>query len=244
MFMSVVGNSPEGDILRELRGVRVLLTGLTSEVGVDIARAFADVQARLVVQTTELTPDITALVAFLSQTSAEMKLYTDAISTADGAVRFAQQAQSAFGGLDAVVNLQTITRAEMSALARDGDLERLIALKLSPLTHITRVAANRMRVILSEGMILNVLTMPRPTDAREAAVAGYAHTALAAMTRGESELWADQAVRINAVGPLNAGMPSSGAKLTNEPDIAALALYLASRRGKRLSGHVFDAEAR
>ena len=35
---------------------------------------------------------------------------------------------------------------------------------------------------------------------------------------------------------------TAGACLTNEPDIATLALYLASRKGRSLSGHVFDAD--
>ena len=42
MYMGVFGNSPEGEILRELAGTRVLVTGLTRDIGVDVARAFAD----------------------------------------------------------------------------------------------------------------------------------------------------------------------------------------------------------
>ncbi|MEQ1715204.1 MAG: SDR family NAD(P)-dependent oxidoreductase [Hyphomicrobium sp.] len=242
MYMGVVGKSPESEILRELAGRRVLLTGLTCELGVDVARAFADVKCRLVVQTSELTPDITAVVALLSQSAAEMKLYTDPIQGAEAAIRFTQNAQQAFGGLDAVVNLQAITRPEMRDIASEADINRLIAGKLAPLTHITRVAANRMRVIFSEGLVLNILSMPRPADGREAAIAGYARTALAAMTRGEAGQWADQAVRINAIGPRTEAAPETGAALKSEPDIAALALYLASRRGKTLSGHIFDAD--
>lgn len=242
MYMGVVGKSPEGDILRELAGARLLLTGLSGECGVDIARALADVHTRLIVQTGDLTPDMTALVALMSQSAMEMKLYTDHISSPNAATRFAQNAQGAFGGLDAVINIQSVTRSEMRGLASEADIERLIAAKLTPLTHITRVCANRMRVILSEGSILNILAMPTPANAREAAIAGYARTALAAMTRGEAGQWADQAVRINAVGPRTQEGAASGASLKSEPDIAALALYLASRRGKALSSHIFDTD--
>ncbi len=50
-------------------------------------------------------------------------------------------------------------------------------------------------------------------------------------------------MRINAVAPRVAtGAASAGACLTSEPDIAALALHLASKKGRNLSGHVFDAE--
>lgn len=242
MYMSVIGQSPGSEILSELSGARVLLTGLSNAQGVDIARAFAEVKCRLVVQTGDLTPEVTELVALLSQNASEFKLYTNAIDKAESAVRFAQAAQQAFGGLDAVINLQNITAAEMRTIGEDHEVERLMASKLVPLTHITRVAANRMRVILSEGLILNVLEMPRPANAREAAIAGYARTALAAMTKGEASQWADQAVRINAIGPRTHAEAGTGACLASEPDIAALAIYLASRRGRTLSGHVFDCD--
>jgi 3-oxoacyl-[acyl-carrier protein] reductase len=63
------------------------------------------------------------------------------------------------------------------------------------------------------------------------------------MTRAEAQQWAERGIRINAVGPrgLLPDEPSGGACLASEPDLAALALYLASRRGRQLSGHVFDA---
>jgi len=242
MYMSVVGNSPESEILGELTGTRVLITGLAGHIGVDIARAFADLKCKLVVQTDDLTPDMTELVALLSQNAAEMKLYTDPIRTATHATRFAQHCQQAFGGLDTVINLQTITPQEMREVSSEADVERLITEKLTPLTHISRVCANRMRVIFAEGSILNVLTMPAPMGPREAAIAGIARTALAAMTRGEAEQWADQSVRINGIAPRTGMSIQSGASLKSEPDIAALALYLASRRGKTLSSHIFDAE--
>mgnify|MGYP000863142589 CR=1 FL=1 len=243
MYMGVIGNSPEGEILRELAaGTRVLVTGLARDIGVDVARAFADVRCRLVVQTNDLTPEMTTLVALLSQSAAELKLYTDPIRSADPAIRFAQGCQQAFGGLDTAVNLQTITREEMRLVSSETDVERLISAKLTPLTHITRVCANRMRVVFAEGSILNVLTMPAPENAREAAIAGLARTALAAMTRGEAGQWADQSVRINCIAPRTGVVAQSGAALKSEPDIAALALYLASRRGKTLSSHIFDAE--
>jgi 3-oxoacyl-[acyl-carrier protein] reductase len=98
--------------------------------------------------------------------------------------------------------------------------------------------------VMSEGMILNVLTMPQTATGRQKAVATIARATLAAMTSCEAKCWSEQAIRINAVGPrvFDSGKSPSGACLTSEPDIAALAIYLASRRGKSLSGHIFDAE--
>lgn len=242
--MGRVGASPESEIVRELAGARVLLTGLSAASGVDVARAFADIKARLVVHTTDLSPEITALVALLSQSANEIKLYTDPISSAEASVSFAQAAAQAYGGLDVVINLAAIAAADMAGVASERDVEALVAAKLTPLAHLTRVTANRMRVVLNEGLILNVMTMPHPSNGREAAIASYARAALAAMTKSEAHAWASQGIRVNAVGPrvVSGGAKPDGACITNEPDVAALAIYLASRRGRALSGHVFDSD--
>ena len=242
MYMGRVGASPESEIVRELHGARVLLTGLTGIAGVDVARAFADIKARLVIHTTDLSPEVTALIALLSQTASEIKLYTDPITGSDAPVRFAQTAAQAYGGLDAVINLASITSSEMAGVVSERGVEQLVSKKLIPLAHLTGVTANRMRVVLSEGLILNVLNMPHPASGRENAIAGFARTALASMTKSEANAWAPHGIRVNAVGPdaVMSGKAREGACLTNEPDIAALAIYLASRRGRGLSGHIFD----
>lgn len=244
MYMGRVVSSPESEIVRELNGARVLITGLGTSGGVDIARAFADLKARLIVHTTDLSPEMTALIALMSQSASEIKLYTDPISSADASVRFAQTAAQAYGGLDAIINLATITASDMSGVASEDDVDRLVSAKLTPLAHLTKVTANRMRVVLSEGLILNVLTMPHPDNGRETAIAGIARSALAAMTKAEAQAWATHGIRINSVGPrvMMSGAFTDGACLTNEPDVAALAIYLASRRGRALSGHIFDCD--
>ena len=87
MYMGVIGKSPEIEILRELRGARILITGLSAVAGVDIARAFAEINTRLIVHTTDMQPEVTALVALLSQSAAEMKLYTDPICRSGACAR-------------------------------------------------------------------------------------------------------------------------------------------------------------
>jgi NAD(P)-dependent dehydrogenase (short-subunit alcohol dehydrogenase family) len=240
MYMDRVG-SVEQEVSSELSRARILITGLAANAGVDVARTFADLNVRLVVHTTELSPELVELFAFLSQSASEIRLHTLDISSANLAARFAQTSAQAFGGLDAAINMASISSEEIAAVRRDGDLETLIETKLAPLAQLTRVIANRMCVIMSEGLVLNVLHMPEPTDARTAAVASFARTALASMIAQESRSWAVKGIRINGVGPRAYFDGSAGAYLANEPDIASLALHLASRRGRSLSGHVFDA---
>ena len=243
MYMSVATRADGAPVYAEIAGARVLITGLTSGLGVDVARAFADHKARLVLQSPEGSPAVAELAAVLAESASEMKLFIDNPLDADGAVRFAQNAAQAFGGLDAVINLVPILAEELAGLDTVGAIERLVSDKLLVPTLVGRVVANRMRLTWTQGLVLNVVVMDGTCSPRQAAVAAILRAALASLTRGEAGEWAPQEIRINAIGPKSAdpGEPG-GATLTSEPDIAALALYLASKKGRTLSGHVFDAE--
>ena len=240
MLMTVMGRNSGASYYGELAGVRVLITGLSPTCGVDVARKFADHRGRLVVHATAASPELDVVTTMLAETASEVKLFTDACRDAESSVRFAQAAAQTYGGLDVVINLIPISAADMQGRASIGDIEDLVSEKLMLPVHVTRVVANRMRLTLNEGLVLNVMTMPAPRTAGEAALAGVVRSALAAVTRGEAERWAPQGIRVNAVGP-SAMLPDSGASLASEPDIAALALYLASRPGRTLTGQVFDA---
>jgi 3-oxoacyl-[acyl-carrier protein] reductase len=243
MFMSVVESVPGVSAYAELAGARVLVTGLSSRLGVDIARAFAEHRTQLVLQADEDSPEIAAVGALLAESASEIKLYSGAFLDAEAAVRFAQGPAQAFGRLDAVVNLVEIAEHELRGLADLDEIEDLVSAKLLAPALITRVLANRMALTWSEGLILNVVMTAPPADARAATLASILRAGLAAMTRAEAQQWAERGIRINAVGPrgLLPDEPSAGACLASESDLAALALYLASRRGRQLSGHVFDA---
>lgn len=240
MLMTVMGRDPSASYYGELAGVRVLITGLSPLCGVDVARKFADHRGRLVVHATAASPELDAVATMLAETASEVRLFTDACRDSESSIRFAKAAAQAFGGLDVVVNLIPIGAQEIAGRASVSDVEDLVSERLMLPVHVTRIVANRMRLTLNEGLVLNVVTMPAPRSAAEAALAGIVRSALAAVTRGEAERWAPQGIRVNAVGP-SATLQESGANLASETDIAALALYLASRPGRSLTGQLFDA---
>lgn len=240
MYMSDVSSNFGSDILRDLKGARILITGLTTSQGVDVARAFAELDTRLVLHTNDLSPAMTELIAILSQSSGDLKLYTDKIQTAEQTIMFARDATQAYGGFDSVINLATVAPAEIAALYDDQAVEQSIADKLVSLAHLTQVIANRMRLVCSQGSILNAMTMPYAATPRESAYAAMLRTALAAMSKKEAHQWEEHGIRINAVGPRVTADETTGSAITNEADLTALALHLASRRGRDLSGHVFD----
>jgi 3-oxoacyl-[acyl-carrier protein] reductase len=238
--MSVIGQNPSASHYGELAGIRALITGFSTDCGVDVARAFADHRARLIIDAVAATPESDALAALLAETASEINLFTGACANSDAAVRFAQTAAQTYGGLDAVINLIPVSASDLKGRTSLEDVEELISNKLAVPVLVSRIIANRMRVLLTEGLVLNVMVMPAPRNATEAALAGVARSALAAVTRGEAATWAPHGIRVNAIGP-SATTSEAGACLASEPDIAALALYLASKRGRTLSGHIFDA---
>ncbi|WP_246802388.1 SDR family oxidoreductase [Hyphomicrobium sulfonivorans] len=240
MLMTVMGRDSSASYYGELAGVRALITGLSPTCGVDIARKFADHRARLVVHADAISPEMDAITTVLAERASEVKLFTDACRDTESAVRFAQTAVQAYGSLDVVINLVDISEDEMTAHSDMADVEDLVAEKLTMPVHVTRIVANRMRLTLNEGMVLNVLKLPAPRTYAQAAMAGIARQALAAVTRGEAQQWAPQGIRVNAVAPTTT-VVDEFTPPTSEPDIAALALYLATKPARSLTGQVFDA---
>lgn len=238
MYMGVIDRTPGSEALRQLANVRVLITGLSTAAGVDLARTFAESQARLIVHTDDLSPEMTALMALLSETAGDIKLYTDRLDAGDASIKLAQAAAQAYGGIDIAINVAPFSYSD----ADSAHPEALVGERLSPMLQITQVIANRMRLLATDGMILNVVAMPVPRNGRECALASLVHSTLTDMTRGLANEWAPSGIRINAVGPkVLTSADESGAQLASEPDIATLAVYLATKPAHALSGFTFAA---
>jgi 3-oxoacyl-[acyl-carrier protein] reductase len=245
MVMGVVeSQSLRHGLYPELAGARVLITGLEAGHGVDIARAFANVGCQLVLQTPHMAPELEVLLEVLASSAADIRITNEDILDAATALKFAQGAVKAFGGLEAVINLARLPAAGIAADAGESEVEDRVAEALRGPLNVTHVVANRMAVTWVPGLILNIVTQAPPRTSAEAALGSVARATLSALTRTEAARWADQAVRINAIVPGQADK-SGGRRegLVSEPEIAALALHLAGQRGKALSGLVFDAAA-
>jgi 3-oxoacyl-[acyl-carrier protein] reductase len=226
----------------ELEGTRVLLTGLSTRHGVDLARGFADHHCRLVIQMEDTSPEAEALIEILAQSAGELEVTAQPLAGGERATAFAQGPAQSLGGLDAAVNLIALDGLSPRRDASVRDIDEAIAERLRPAFNITRVVANRMLTTWVAGSILNVLYAPAGHGENDIALACIARSALAAMTRAEAGQFAEQSIRINAAGPrdLLDGESRTDRIIKSEPEIAALALRLASERGRSLSGHVFD----
>jgi NAD(P)-dependent dehydrogenase (short-subunit alcohol dehydrogenase family) len=242
MLMSVIARQCESVDYSELSGARVLITGLTSETGFDLARGFADHGARLIIQSPEDSPEMTELAAVLAENSAALKLFNDPLASDDQAVKLVQGAVQEFGGLDIVINLVSVAAGDVARLETLEDVEGLVLDALRIPLRLTECAANRMRLVWIEGSILNIVRMPDAGGGRAAMLADVLRAELQDLTRAMATAWSEQGIRINAVAPPSSVGALGGQRAASDADLSAFALQLASRKSRSVSGYVLDAE--
>lgn len=242
MLMSVIAPSCEFVALPELVGARVLITGLTSASGFDVARAFADRGARLIIQSPEDSPEMTELAAVLAENCSDLRLFNDAFASDEEAVRLVQAAVRDLGGLDVVINLVSVEAGAVQRLETYEDVEDLVSDVLRQPLRLAEVAANRMRLVWVEGSILNIVRVADMAGGRAMMLADVLRSQLADLTRGLAQDWAEHGIRINAIAPPSSVAAMGGQAPASDADLAAIALQLASRKGRSVSGHVLDAE--
>jgi 3-oxoacyl-[acyl-carrier protein] reductase len=241
MLMSVIEGTPHVPTYPELAGKRVLITGLTSACGVEIVRAFAEHKARLVLQSAEDSVAMETVAEIAAAEALEIRSYGDIRRESDEIVRFAKAAVTAYGGLDVVVNLVPLDMEGLDHGAEVADIERQIARQLAVPFLISQIAANRMSLTLTDGLVLNIALLGgRASSGARRAFSTLAKAALTDLTRAQAEEWAGRAIRFNAIAP--AALDHGAEGLSGEPDIAVMALHLATSRGAGLSGCVFEAE--
>jgi NAD(P)-dependent dehydrogenase (short-subunit alcohol dehydrogenase family) len=241
MLMSVIEGACMAPAYPDLAGKRVLITGVSSACGVDVARAFAEHKARLILQFAEESEAMQVVAEVVAPHALDVEIYGPIDNDTEGVVQFSRAVAQSFGRLDAVINLVPLDADRLDPAADAATVERMVAQRLLLPCLLSKIAANRMSLCYADGLILNIATLAGHRPGAAHAFATVARSALAAMTRGQAQEWASRGIRFNAIAP-SVHMPFQPSPF-GEPDIAALALHLASGQGKELSGHVFEAEA-
>ena len=223
----------------EIAGKRVFIAGITQAYGVDIARTFAEAGAKLTLQFDEDSQEMATVAEMLAPVAPSLAARHGRFTSVDALVQFTRGAIADMGGIDIVINIVVFDGGDDIGKSDAADIERKVSDLLTPACLTSRIAANRMRLTFNKGLVLTLASMPPGASPQQRAFGAVAKTALAAMTRREAQAWVEQGIRFNAVAPETHGGASG---LADEPNVAALALYLASGRGATLSGHTFEAE--
>ena len=127
MLMNAIEAAQSALTHPELAGKRVLITGLTSSCGVDLARGFAEHKARLILQFAEEGESMQAVAEIAARSALDIKAFGPVEGDAEAIVTFSRVAVQAFGGLDAVINLVPLTASGLQPGASEVEIERLIA---------------------------------------------------------------------------------------------------------------------
>ena len=152
MLMSVIEEAQSAPAYPELADKRILITGITSDCGIDIARAFADHKTRLVLQFAEASESMQAIVEIAAPTAVETVAFgpigaeTDKIDAICSARRAVVPAVSTPSSTSC--RLPPLNSKVRSAWARSTVWWRIGS---GARASFSSIAANRMSVTLTEG---------------------------------------------------------------------------------------------
>lgn len=235
--------------MEELKGLRALVTGGASGIGLAVAQAFLAEAAQV------------AVLDRLADRPAEVPneaVYVCADVTDDAAVRAAVQAAVAqLGGLDVVVNNAGIGAQGAVQDSTDAEWQQVLDVNVIGTARVSRAAWPHLRES-AHAAIVNTSSIAATAGLPQRAVYSASKGAVLSLTRAMAADGMADGVRVNAVNPGTADTPWVQRLLQSAPDpaaeraalearqphgrlvtaeeIAAAVLYLASPRASSTTG--------
>jgi 2-keto-3-deoxy-L-fuconate dehydrogenase len=216
--------------MAQLDGLRALVTGGASGIGLAIALAFRAEGATVAVldRTTEAPAELTGDDA-LSYLSADI--------TDDAAVRRAVDAAvQAMGGLDILVNNAGIGAQGSVTDNDDDEWHRVLDVNVVGIARVTRAALPHLRAS-ARAAIVNTCSVVATVGVPNRALYSASKGAVAALTLAMAADHVKEGIRINAVTPGTADTPWVGRLLeaADDPDAAAAMLKARQPMGRLVS---------
>jgi NAD(P)-dependent dehydrogenase (short-subunit alcohol dehydrogenase family) len=207
--------------MNELQGLRALVTGGASGIGLAIASAFAAEGAAVVVlDLASARPD--ALSPELG--------YVPADIADDAAVRSAVAAAvESLGGLDILVNNAGIGAQGTVADAGDDEWQRVLNVNVVGTARVSRAAWPALRAS-ARAAVVNTASIAATVGLPQRAVYSASKGAVLALTLAMAADGMPDGIRVNAVSPGTADTPWVGRLLDSAPDPAAERAALEARQ--------------
>jgi NAD(P)-dependent dehydrogenase (short-subunit alcohol dehydrogenase family) len=205
----------------ELHGLRALVTGGASGIGLAVAATFAAAGAAVVVlDVAPVRPD---------ELPAELG-YVTADITDDAAVRAAVGAAvESLGGLDILVNNAGVGAQGTVEDATDDEWHRVLDVNVVGTARVSRAAWPALRAS-AHAAVVNTCSIAAAVGLPQRAVYSASKGAVAALTRAMAADGMPDGIRVNAVNPGTADTPWIGRLLDSAPDPAAERAALAARQ--------------
>lgn len=177
----------------------VLVTGAGRRVGAEIARTLHHAGARMVVHYRSAAEEAARLVAAMNslRPNSALAVQADLLRT-EHCARMVDEAASAFGRLDAVVNNASSFYATPVGRIRDSDFDDLVGSNFRAPLFVSQAAAGHLK--RSCGAIVNIVDIHAERPLRGYPLYSAAKAALAGLTRALA-LELSPEVRVNGVSP-------------------------------------------
>ncbi|HEY4547214.1 MAG TPA: 3-oxoacyl-[acyl-carrier-protein] reductase [Pedomonas sp.] len=231
----------------KLDGLRALVTGASGGLGSAIAEALANQGARVALSGTRRE----ALEAVAAKLPNDPVILPCNLSDAEAVEGLVPSAIEALGGLDVVINNAGITRDTLILRMKDEDFEQVLKVNLEAAFRISRAAVKPM-MKARFGRIINITSIVGVTGNPGQVNYAASKAGLIGMSKALAQEVASRGITVNCIAPGFITSPMTDAlsddqksalmvkipagRLGEGTDIAAAAVYLASREAAYVTG--------
>lgn len=245
----------------DLRDKVVVITGGASGIGFAIAQAFAYNGAKLALLDIDAQALASARDTLLSDyPHLAVAVYTCAVNDQAGVQAVFAKIQQSWGRVDVLLNNAGISMNTPTLELSGDDWRRAMDINVNGVFYCAQEAA-RCMVAQKQGVILNMSSMYGVVAAPQRAAYCASKAAVAMLTKVLANEWGEHGLRVNAIAPgyvrtalvddlvargrmdldaLTKRTPSR--RLGTPEDIAALAIFMASKQAAFMNGHVAVAD--
>lgn len=189
-------------MIEDLKGKRILVTGSSTGIGAAVAKAYAKHGARVAVHYNASAEQAQALVAGIEAEGGEAVLVAGDVSTSSGAKAVVDEAASALGGLDLLVNnAGALLKRQRLGEIDDESYDRILDLNVRSVVMASQAALPHLKAAGRGNIIHTTSVAARNGGGPGALLYASAKAFVSNAVRNMAKDLAGDNIRVNGVAP-------------------------------------------